>query len=231
MAIDRRVSAWALILCFVTMIAGGLIGHMSPPPAPTLPAAQVVEFYKTNSTGILVFAVMISLACCFAMVAYSGLTVAMRRMQPKSLFLPLVHLLGCIFAIVGPFLSTMVFAAAAYRPDAGPELIVMLNDLGVMFYAGTCLPALVQAFALGTAILRDDRADPVFPRWLAWVYFWYGTLSQPGLLALFFMTGPFAFDGAWGFLSPLVVLVVWLLGTAIAMFRLKPQHWLEAEAA
>jgi hypothetical protein len=83
----------------------------------------------------------------------------------------------------------------------------------------------LQAIVIGIAILKDQRATPVFPRWLAYVSFWCALLFCPGGLCVFFKSGPFDWGGLISFWLLAAAYVTWVLViTAVLLKRSIPQH-------
>jgi hypothetical protein len=79
--------------------------------------------------------------------------------------------------------------------------------------------AVLQAITIGAAILRDKRANPIFPRWSAYLNFWCAFLFMPGGLVVFFKHGPFGWNGliAWWLL--LTAFGVWVLTMSVLLLR------------
>ena len=230
MRVDIRLCAWAMLASMVAIVASGIVGHMAPPPPSTMPIAAVAAFYRQYSHGILLFSVLDAIGTTLSMPAWCALAVAMRRMQPRSLLLPILQCAGGFCATMGAYLGGMFVAVAAVRPDTSDQVITALNDTGVIFIEMTALPAFLQAVALATAIFRDTSPDPILPKWLAWIFIAFGILTQGGFLAVFFKRGPLAATGLIGLVLPITMLIIFETGTALALFLIKPQRWAEAES-
>ena len=70
---------------------------------------------------------------------------------------------------------------------------------------------IVQNFAIGFAILGDQRTHPIFPRWLGFFNLWVAVLFIPRGLLTFFKTGPFAWNGLFVWWIPFLVFFTWYL--------------------
>lgn len=70
-------------------------------------------------------------------------------------------------------------------------------------------PGVLWVGAVGLAILRDGSPQPLFPRWVAYLNFWVGFPFFPASLALFFKTGPFAYNGAIAVWLPAGIFFLW----------------------
>jgi hypothetical protein len=76
---------------------------------------------------------------------------------------------------------------------------------------------MVQNVAVGVAILRDRSG--LFPRWVAFLNFFVALSFIPDVLAWFFKTGPFAWNGLFVFWLALTTYCVFLFVMAWACTR------------
>lgn len=227
----RSFCATTLGLTVVVLIAAGVIGHIPPPTAPLTSAQDVAAIYADNRHGILVFSLLNCAAAVLLLPSCWGLSMAMLAMRPRSIFLAGMQCLGGVFAIVGPFLANLFFAAAAVRLDSTPVVIASLNDLGVLFIELSTLPALYQGACLAIAIMLDRSASPILPRWLGWTGLAWSLLAQGGMLSVFFDTGPFSPTGVIGIFLPMLSLVLWFTAAAIAFMRIDRTRWTQLDRA
>jgi hypothetical protein len=230
MRVDVRLCAWAMLASTLVIVGSGILGRMAPPPPSTMPIASVAAFYREYSHQILLFPVLNAIGTTLSIPAWCALAVAMRRMRPRTLLLPILECVGGVCATMGAYFGSMFVAVAAVRPDTSDQVIAALNDTGVIFIEMTALPALLQAIALATAIFRDRSPDPILPKWLAWVFIMFGILTQGGFLSVFFKTGPLAATGLVGLVLPIAMLLIFQTGTALVLFLIKLEHWAEADA-
>ena len=63
--------------------------------------------------------------------------------------------------------------------------------------------------AVGLVLLRDRRAVSLFPRWLAWFSFFCAAVFVPITLMPYFLDGPFAWNGIFGFYLPFSIFFIW----------------------
>jgi hypothetical protein len=113
-----------------------------------------------------------------------------------------------VLAVSGP---AIVFMVAAYRPERDPQITQALNDLGFIPFIGNLVPFLIQAVAIGVAVLAQDLDHEVLPRWLGFYNLWTAFLTLPGLLLVFFRTGAFAWNGLLDFWVVATVFGGWFL--------------------
>jgi hypothetical protein len=73
--------------------------------------------------------------------------------------------------------------------------------------------------AVGVVGLSDKSATPTFPRWFCFLSFWVTVLVIPGGFAVFFKTGPFAWNGLIAFWIPVTVFTIYYAVFFPLMFR------------
>lgn len=67
----------------------------------------------------------------------------------------------------------------------------------------------LQSLAIGLCILGNESSEEVYPRWLGYASLWVAFLSMPGALIPFFKTGPFAWNGLFGFWLAVIAFFFW----------------------
>ena len=104
--------------------------------------------------------------------------------------------------------------AAAFRPEDAPR-VQAFNDLGWLPFLGVVCTGMFQMVALAVLVLRDPRAQPLYPRWFAFFQLWcaVGVTFTAGIFL--FKTGPLAWDGILGFWLPVTLYFVWLIVTTV----------------
>lgn len=98
---------------------------------------------------------------------------------------------------------------------------MVLNDLAwFMFLAGSG-PTVVQWACIGFGILSDKNSQPIYPRWLGFMNLWLAVGAFSGLVIPFVYSGPFAYNGLFGFWAVASVFFIWVsamyLGTLNAV--------------
>jgi hypothetical protein len=99
----------------------------------------------------------------------------------------------------------------AFRPERDPQLTQVLNDMAWLLLVAPVSSAMVQAGALGLAILGDVGERPVFPRWAGYYNLTAAVIYAPGALAAFCKTGPFAWGGLFAFWLPAAAFFSWFV--------------------
>ncbi|AIT82060.1 hypothetical protein [Novosphingobium pentaromativorans] len=226
---DVKLYTLGFLSVAVLILVGGMIpGNPMMIPASTS-AADVAANYRMHSQSIIWFCILMSLSTLFWGLYVVVISVAMVRMAPRSLLLIFMHLTFGLVAVLSPFFGTVFFAAAASMPDLSPDVIKAVHEVGKFFLLGSIF-TLFSSFPLATAIFRDHSADPILPKWFAWVNIVYAVIVQTNVFApLFPFENPLGLDGFVGKLVPLIAVELFVVLTAIAMYRIKAQAWKEAD--
>jgi hypothetical protein len=218
---SQRLCAWAGLLVVPMLLIGlGPAAGFLPPPPPTDTADQVAAIYRERATGIRIATLLILFSGAFYAAITAAITVQMRRMEHRVTPVLTMLQLICGATVVVLFIAVAVsWAAAAFRPERDPQLVMLLNDLGWFWFLMTVSTPALQNIALGCAILGDRSATPVMPRWLGFFVLWIAVLFTPGAMLIFFKTGPFAWDGLLAFWVPLFAFGGWFLVMGVQLLK------------
>lgn len=203
-----NVAALGGPLALVVTLAGWLLAGMLPLPiGPSASTGEVVSFYTDEPNRVMAGFVIASLGVVLAAPMFALVSVHLLRMEGRVPVLAFTQLLvGAVTVLINLF-PQMIFAIAGFRTDRSPDSIVLLNDLAWLLLFTGIMPFIVQNVAIGVAVLKDTTG--VFPRWLGFLNLWVAFAFVPDVLAYFFKTGPFAWNG---------LLVFWLALTAYGIF-------------
>jgi hypothetical protein len=86
-------------------------------------------------------------------------------------------------------------------------------------YMGVVCTAMMQMILCGIAVLSDRRAEPLVPRWVAFVCFWAALGVSGGSFCVFTQSGPLAWNGLIAFWLLAVSFFIWMLTMSWAMLR------------
>jgi len=218
--IAQRLLIWTgPFLIAVFFLGFWVLGNFIPPPSPRHGPEQVVAFFREH-TGRKRFGLFL-VSFAGAMVCTWSVAIGTQLKRIEGVLSPLANLqmlLGALLAIEFIF-PTFVWQAILYRPETtSTELTYRLNDLAWLPFVGVVSTGVLQASAIGVAILLDKNPTPVYPRWLSYFNFWVAMTFMPAGLVVFFKDGPFAWNGilAWwlllvGFFSWMVIMTFYTL--------------------
>lgn len=206
----ERLCLWCGPL-FVLMFGLGIVvlAGWLPPPGPGLEAGEVAQMFASQTTSIRLGIAFMALSAGI-LIAFAGLVSAeMRRIPGCGAALGYTQLACAAVVAVIVMMCAAFWGWAAFRPERAPELTLMIHDLAWLSLLTTVSAPAVQPASVGLAILGDRSADPRYPRWAGFVNLWIAVLLVPGVLALFFKKGPFAWDGLFVFYIPFAVFGAW----------------------
>ena len=203
---NQVISAWCGPLMTLLFFIGLLpLAHFIWPPAPSDSAEQIAAFFQDGTVakrlGVFIAMVGTGLLAPF----YAVISHQMRRIEGVSRTLVYGQLAAAACTTVEIILPLMLWQGILYRPDRDPAITQALNDVAWLTFIGTTTTVLVQNAIIGLAVLQDNSAKPVFPRWYAYLNFFAVMGVFPAGFVVFFKEGPLAWDG----------IIVWGIGVAI----------------
>ncbi|MGQ0530291.1 MAG: hypothetical protein ACT4PG_10880 [Panacagrimonas sp.] len=111
----------------------------------------------------------------------------------------------CLLLVPG-----FIWLAISYREGTSPELITVLNDLAWFMFLAGAARTILQWLCIGLAVIGDTSAEPIYPRWFAYLNFWLAFGAVSGQVIPFVKSGPFAYNGLFGFWMVAAVFFVWV---------------------
>ena len=181
-----------------------------PPPSPMLTGEELVAKYSDNifmiRNGIIAGIIGGGL-----LIPYSTMvSFQVARMERGRL--PFMAVLSFGAAMVNALLFIFPFilwAGDFYRIDRDPELIRLLNDTTWLEFVMIVPPYAFMMFAIAYAGFTSTAKQTVLPRWYCFFNVWVALLTFPGMLALYFYEGPFAWNGILAFWLPVSVFILY----------------------
>lgn len=215
----HRACAWAapagLVLTFGGMLAAGWL----PPPVPGDGPTEVATYYRVHADAIRLASILIFVGGVLLLPLAAVTSVYLDCIEGGRGPLGYLQLISGALGPVAFVVPCILWAGAAYTPGRAPEITQALHDTAwLSFIAGIWTFAL-QNVAIGTAILGDQRDEPVLPRWLGYLALWAAVLFAPSCLVLFFHDGPFAWNGVFTFWLAAVAFVVWTVALVLQLQR------------
>ena len=197
-----------IVFFFIGMVP---MSGFIPPPSPLASPAEIVYFYTSHLTSLRLGLVVSALSFTLMFAWGCAIAVWTWRIERGFPILTFTQLVCCSAGSALTFMIFLVWSVASFRPDVyAPETILMLNDLGWFLFLWIVPPFSLWSVAMGWAILQDNSATPIYPRWTAFVCFWEAALMESTMLIALFKQGPFAFNGILGFWSPVIAFFIWM---------------------
>lgn len=223
----KLLCAWSGPAMVVVACAGWLMAGVLPlPPAAHQSAAEIMEFYSSSPDLTRAGLVLSGLAVGLVFPLVALISVHMVRMEGRTPLMSFLQLATGSATGVLLLMPLLMMAVCAFRPDRSPELTLLLNDLAWLLFITPIAPFMIQNVAIALAVLNDRAPEPVLPRWVGYLNLWVAFLFVPDVLAYFFSSGPFAWQGIFVFWLALTAYATW----AVVMGLVLRSAVLRAEA-
>lgn len=203
----------AIPMTFFVFVGSFVMTGWLPPPSPSLSAAEIADIFSPDNYRMRIGVLLMCLFCPLLLAFSAAIAAQLKRIEGSHHVMANLQLVSagaglCLFLIPG-----FIWLAISYRAGTDPGLIMVLNDLAwFMFLAGGG-PTILQWCCIGLAILGDKSANPVYPRWLAFLSFWLAIGAVPSQIIPFVKSGPFSYSGLFGFWFPATVFFLWVTST------------------
>ncbi|MBP7609861.1 MAG: hypothetical protein KA760_10210 [Steroidobacteraceae bacterium] len=205
-------TGWIFTAGFLLACCPLLAWTIPPRLGPMATPLEVQAFYVENLVQIRAGAWIGMVASAFYYPWGAAIAAMTRRIENGRPPILTYTQLGAVgVAVFNSVLYFFWMAFCAFRADTmDPELLRTLNDFQFILLEFEVFPLSLWAVAIGLAILLDDSQRPVFPRYAAWVNFWFAGLVMTGQFMIFFKTGPLAWNGLLALYWPAAVFFIWI---------------------
>jgi hypothetical protein len=201
-------------------IGWSLVGRFAPPPmSPMLDAHAVAEFYQSNTNMIRLGLSLVMLACAPMVPFYAALGILIARIERQSPVLAVSQIALGLANVLLFYIPTILWQTAAFRPERDPAVTQALNDAAWLAIMWPFALAAMQNIVVAAAVLSDQARVPVLPRWFGYLNVWTAISLATGAAIPFLKSGPFAWDGLFGFWLPTVCYLAWIATTSALMIR------------
>lgn len=198
---------------FSVLIAIGWLGlaHFWAPAAADLGAEATKQFFTvTYRDGMLLGNSILIVGCAFLVVASIQYGLMLAEIEGAK------PLWSITTAVCGTFIALIVFfnggfwIGAAYRPEAGADVVVALNDTAWFGFLLGWVFLTLQMLAAAIVALGDGSPEPMIPRWLSKASVVGAILLVCAAGPAFTQSGPFAYHGLLAFYMPMLIWGLWL---------------------
>jgi hypothetical protein len=226
----QQLCIWGGPLAMAMFLVGLLLCGFLPPPSPADNPEQVAAMFQDRTNFIRIGLLFLAFGGAFFCPWVAAITVQMKRIEGQ--FAPLSYTqlgVGVLIALEVIF-PAFFWQTAAFRPATrDPGIIQTLNDMSWLPIDAVIETTVVQALAVGTAILLDDSEHKVYPRWLGYLSFWAALLQCTSSMAVFFKTGPFAWNGILSWWMVVAVFGIWLVAMTVMTMKAIKRQIMEAQ--
>lgn len=214
---NRSAQLWCAHsgLAFALLLGLGIFGIAGWMPLvnPAASAETIAQMFVDNQTRIRIGATVLGIGSVLWWSFAAAIAMQMKRIEGDSHPLAYVQMATASGGILALLLPAYFWLALAFRPDMVPPAVMrLINDWAWLSFIGMFPPGVLQNCVLGACILADKRAEPIYPRWVAYVCFWAAAGFAPTALLPFFPNGgPFAWNGIIGFWVPATAFFGWIV--------------------
>jgi hypothetical protein len=214
----QRLCAWVGVSFMPAFLIGLLVAGWLPPPAPGMDAGAVAAMYAEDRTRIRIGVLILTAAAPLLAFFVAALSHQLRRIAPGSPLVTAQTIAGSCLLLEFLF-PQLVWQTAAYRAPRSPEIVQTLNDLGWLPYIGIVGTAIAQMVIIAAVVLTDRSAEPLLPRWSAYLNLWTAAGVACGSLCVFVTDGPIAWNGIISFWLLAVSFFVFMTTMTVLMLR------------
>lgn len=207
----ERVLTWCITCApvFTLLLFGGIIlAGWLPPPSPSQSAAEVKAMYLDHTDLKRLGFTLIFIGGGLTAPVVVAISSQLERI-PGARPLSVLQLIGGGLGVLAVCLPALVFLAAAFRPERPADVTQAIHDVAFIPFIGNYVPAVIQAVAIGLAVLMQRGPVTVLPRWFGYLNLWMALVFLPGTFLWFFRSGALAWNGAVCFWIVAVAFGAW----------------------
>jgi len=199
------------------------ISGFFPSQPPAWDAEQITAVYHGNVYGIRVGMVLVLVGSMFWVPWTAILAKLLARIEGGPGILTY-----CMLISGGANLLLTAYPAgwwltASFRLDRDPQIVQLLNDIAWLQFLGVIAPYYFCVISIAWGALADDSENPLLPRWVGYFNLWFLLTLIPLSIIFFFKTGPFAWNGIFGFYLPFCIFWIWFFVMTYAVRKAIPR--------
>ena len=211
----QMMCAWSgLAFAVLYGVAFVVIARFIPPPSPSWSAERIDALFVNHTMSIRIGMVLSIIFVTLLFPYFTFISVQIARIERSERGAPPVMAImqfgAAILLIVFFVLCSMLWITATFRAELEPSVTRMLSDFGWLSFVMVFPGYVLQLGCIGVASLMDRSADPIWPRWAGYLNLWVALGGAGGGIAVFFKSGPFAWNGIVGIYIPLGAFAIWL---------------------
>lgn len=203
-------TSWSGFVYIACLLIGmwPLAGFIPSQP-PSFGPEQIAEVYRGNIWGIRIGMVLALVGSMFYVPWTAILAKLIMRVEGGPGILTFCQIIaGCTNVLLTAY-PTGYWLLGTFRPDRDAQLIQLINDISWSQFLGVITPFYFVPISIAYAALADKDPDPIIPRWVGWFNIWFELSLLPLVVIFWFHTGPFAWNGLFGFYLPFTIFFIW----------------------
>jgi len=223
-----QMAFWWCGIGFLICFGVSLMNFMAfiPPPSPMMTGEEIIAKYQDNWLLLRTGIIIALFGCGMYFLFNVMIAIQLKRMEAGRQFpiFAVSSLVAGTINVVFFFIPFVFWSAAFYRLDRNPDLVLLINDMAWLEFVMIAPPGSIQFLCIGFAVLGSTAKKEVLPRWFGFMSIWMAVLGAPGILAIYFFKGPFAWNGLIGFWIPLVAFSIWFFSAFVVLRKAIKNH-------
>lgn len=224
-----RFCAWmGPLLLVILIVFFAVLGRNMPPYAASLDAQAIANHFRQHTTTTRIGMIGTMMGGVLYLVWGMGITKVMEAVERDNDVLSRLQLWGAGFTTLILVIPPSIWLTAAFRPEASPEILQMLYDLGWIMFDLAYSLTMLQLLAFALCFIDDRRAMPLIPMPVCWFAIWVAVTFLAFSTLPFFRDGPFSRSGFFNYWVEFIIffmaMMVMSLFTLRALTRLEREH-------
>lgn len=205
-----KLSSWSGYVYIAFLLVGMAIAGFLPSQPPDWTPEQVAALYTGDDLWRIRIGMAIALIGSMFYVPWTAMLAKLvMRVEGKAGVLTFFQIIaGCTNVLLTAY-PAGYWMLASFRPERSPELIQLIHDISWTQFLGVITPFYFVPISIAIAALFDADPDPLIPRWVGWFNIWFELTLIPLVMVFWFQSGPFAWNGLFGFYLPFFIFFVW----------------------
>lgn len=213
-----QFARWSGVIYIVLLMIGmWVVAPFFPSQPPSWTAEEVSQFYQENLAAIRVGMVFVLAGSMFFVPWTAVIAQMLARIEGRTGILSYSQVMAGAANLLLTAYPAGWWLIASFRPDRDPQITQMLHDTGWLQFLGVITPYYFVVISIAVGALFDESEEPVFDRWVGYFNVWFLVTLLPLNIIFFFKSGPFAWNGFFGFYLPFIIFWVWFVVMFIAM--------------
>lgn len=200
------------------LIAFGIIAGYLPPPAPSLSTEEVVQLFDEEGGRIRLGLILGMIFATLLFPFFGAISIQIARIEGTRMVLSMLQFGAGVLLIVFFFICHMLWISMTFRDTYDDSAMRQVNDLSWLTFVMVFPTYVLQMICIATASFMDTT-EKILPRWYGYFCLWVGIAGCGGAIAVYFKTGPLAWNGVIGFWIPIVMFAVWLCLSVYVLLR------------
>jgi hypothetical protein len=205
----QRTSWSGFVYIAFLMVGIWPLAGFFPSQPPSWNAAQITRVYHDNTMGIRIGMVLVLVGSMFYVPWTAMLAKLIAAVEGKPGILTFCQIIaGCTNVLLTAYPAGW-WLTASFRSDRDSQLVQLLNDVAWLQFLGVIAPFYFVVISIIYASFADEDTNPIIPRWVGWFNLFFMLDLIPLSIIFFFKSGPFAWNGLFGFYLPFATFWIW----------------------